>query len=148
MPKQHPVAMRKRHVVPSLRDARVAPSPAMQCPKCKRDLDEAGRTFRCESCDGAWVREEVLVAMLEQSANELVSLAWKPNTEDHVRACPECETAMQTVALGDVALDRCDKHGVWFDARELAALLGQSKQFRSEPVHHEGLLSRLAKLFH
>ena len=121
----------------------------MQCPKDKAPLDEAGRTFRCATCDGAWVREDVLVAMLEQSANELVELPWRANTEDHVRACPECDTAMQTVALGDVALDRCDQHGVWFDAKELAALLGQAKKFRSERARdsQHGLLARLAKLF-
>ena len=123
----------------------------MTCPKCKQELDEAGRTFRCTTCDGAWVREEVLVAMLEQSASTLVALPWRANEEDHVRACPECAAAMQTVALGDVALDRCAQHGVWFDAAELAALLGQAKRFRTEPApreSHASLRSRLARLFH
>jgi Zn-finger nucleic acid-binding protein len=56
---------------------------------------------------------------------------------------------MQTVALGDVELDRCDRHGVWFDAKELAALLGQAKSFRTEArASHASLLSGLAKLFH
>jgi Zn-finger nucleic acid-binding protein len=121
----------------------------VNCPKCNVELVEAGRTSRCETCDGAWVREEVLVAMLEQSANTLVELPWRDNVEDHVRKCPECAAAMKTVALGDVALDRCAAHGIWFDAKELAALLGQSKRFRSEPArpsHH--LLAGLAKLFH
>jgi Zn-finger nucleic acid-binding protein len=91
-----------------------------------------------------------MVPLLEQSASTLVELPWQPNTEDHVRACPECAKAMQTVKLGTVALDRCEPHGVWFDAKELAALLGQAKKFRagSHPeIHHRGLLERLAGIF-
>jgi Zn-finger nucleic acid-binding protein len=129
----------------------------MNCPACKAPLEEAGRTHECKKCEGAWVRGEVLVPMLEQSASTLVELPWKPNVEDHVRGCPECEQAMQTVKLGTVALDRCEAHGVWFDAKELAALLGQAKKFRAETQQgvggpnksdeHRGLLRRLAKLF-
>jgi Zn-finger nucleic acid-binding protein len=58
---------------------------------------------------------------------------------------------MQTVNLGSVALDRCEKHGVWFDANELTQLLKQVKQFKTHAdeheAHREGLLHRLAKLF-
>jgi Zn-finger nucleic acid-binding protein len=93
----------------------------------------------------------VLVPMLEQSASTLVELPWQPNTENHVRACPECATAMETVKLGTVALDRCEPHGVWFDAKELAALLGQAKKFRADTHEHgrehRSLLDRLAGLF-
>ena len=98
----------------------------MNCPICKIALIQAGRTHRCTKCDGAWVLEEALVAMLEQSASTLVELPWRANTEDHVRACPVCAGEMTTVALGTVALDRCEPHGVWFDAKELAAVLGQT----------------------
>lgn len=118
----------------------------MNCPICKLELVPAGRTYRCARCDGAFVVEEVLVAMLEQSASTLVSLPWRASTEDHVRGCPTCDGAMQTVALGTVALDRCELHGVWFDAKELAALLGQAKKFRdTRPA--DSLLHGLAKLF-
>ena len=66
-----------------------------------------------------------------------------------------CRQAMQTMNLGSVALDRCGEHGVWFDADELAALLGQAKDFKSEGKHdlddphaeQSGLLRSLAKLF-
>lgn len=121
----------------------------MTCPKCKRPLERAGRTLKCEQCDGAWVEAEVLVPLLEQSASALVELPWQPNTEDHSWACPQCSAAMQTVKLGTVALDRCEPHGVWFDAKELAALLGQAKKFRSHTHEeiHIGLLERLAGIF-
>jgi hypothetical protein len=55
---------------------------------------------------------------------------------------------METVKLGTVALDRCAPHGVWFDAQELAALLGQAKKFRAEDKHeHKGIMQMFAKLF-
>lgn len=120
----------------------------MKCPVCKTsELEQAGYTFRCNGCDGAWIRADVLVPLLEERAATMVELDWQPNTEAHgVRNCPECGTAMETVKLGTVALDRHEPHGVWFDARELAALLKQAKAFRADPPEHEGLLHRLHRL--
>lgn len=119
----------------------------MNCPVCKTsELAQAGRTYRCDQCEGAWVEAQVLVPLLEQSASTLVELAWQPNREDHVRACPSCGKTMETVKLGTVALDRCEPHGVWFDAKELAELLGEAKQFRAPEKAHEGLLHRLHRI--
>ena len=118
----------------------------MQCPVCKTALELAGRTYKCESCDGAWVRADVLVPLLEQSASSLVDLEWKPNHEDHVRACPQCSANMETVKLGSVALDRHEPHGVWFDRKELAALLKEAKTFRAQPAKHQGVLHKLREL--
>jgi len=120
----------------------------MDCPICKKPLALAGRTHKCGTCDGAWVRSDVLVPLLEERASALVELPWQPNREDHVRPCPECQASMQTVKLGSVALDRCETHGVWFDAHELAALIKQAKAFRAEDKHpHHSLSQRLAKIF-
>jgi Zn-finger nucleic acid-binding protein len=118
----------------------------MKCPSCGVEIEQAGRTYKCERCHGAWVRADVLVPMLEQSTSSLVTLPWQTNDETHLRPCPECGTNMQSVKLGTVALDRCEPHGVWFDRKELAALFKQAKQFRATP-HHEGILRTLAKLF-
>ena len=124
----------------------------LSCPACGDPLDEAGRTFRCRLCEGAWITEETLVAILEQRASTLVELPWKARADDKPRPCAECKANMQTVDLGNVQLDRCPSHGVWFDADELAALLREAKQFTTKemPAVHEprhGLLGRLAKLF-
>jgi Zn-finger nucleic acid-binding protein len=120
----------------------------MNCPICKRPLVQAGRTWKCETDDGAWVRSDVLVPMLEQAASTLVELPWQANQEDHVRNCPECSHDMQTVKLGTVALDRCVEHGVWFDRKELAELLKQAKTFKAADKHeHAGILRTLQKLF-
>jgi Zn-finger nucleic acid-binding protein len=125
----------------------------MWCPVCKSsELDPAGYTWRCARCDGAWVEADVLVPLLEERVAALVELEWKPGHEDHVRVCPVCTAAMATVELGTVALDRCPAHGVWFDARKLAALLKQAKSFRApETAYHHGdhgLLHRLGRLLH
>jgi Zn-finger nucleic acid-binding protein len=123
----------------------------MKCPVDQTTLEEAGRTMKCTTCDGAWVREDVLVAILEQRASTLVELPWVAR-EDSPRPCAECAAPMQTVNLGSVALDRCAQHGVWFDANEMTTLLRQAKRFKTHPGvavedHHEGLLQRLSKLF-
>ena len=120
----------------------------MDCPVDPTPLRQAGYTHACDRCGGAWVADDVLVPLLEERANALIELAGKPRAADSVRACPTCATAMQTVMLGDVALDRCPPHGVWFDAGELAHALKEAKQFRAEPAHkpHESLLHKLGKL--
>jgi Zn-finger nucleic acid-binding protein len=118
----------------------------MKCPKCQVELHQAGYTFSCSRCRGAWVKDEVLVPLLEERASSLVELAWATSQEHHVRSCPQCGEPMQTVALGTVALDRCPPHGVWFDAGELAAALDEAKQFRAPAKQHESLLHKLGKL--
>ena len=69
----------------------------MNCPVDKTPLEQAGRTFACSQCNGAWIKAEVLVPMLEERASTLVELEWQPSAEDHHRGCPECGEAMQTV---------------------------------------------------
>ncbi|HTL32537.1 MAG TPA: zf-TFIIB domain-containing protein [Kofleriaceae bacterium] len=119
----------------------------MQCPIDKTPLVQAGRTYKCETCDGAWVRADVLVPLLEQSASTLVALDWEKSGEVHVRACPECGEQMQTVKLGSVNLDRHEPHGVWFDKKELAELLKDAKQFRADLPPHETLMHKLRRIF-
>ena len=122
----------------------------LQCPVCDAPLEEAGSTSRCRRCEGAWVGEEALVAILEQRASTLVELPWRARTGDKTRPCASCRAEMQTVDLGKVQLDRCPDHGVWFDADELVGLLREAKHFAKETSSaepREGLLRRLAKLF-
>jgi Zn-finger nucleic acid-binding protein len=130
----------------------MAEEPVILCPTCNVPLAVAGYTVRCGRCDGAWIHEDALVGMLQERTSTLVFLPWQPRPKDTERGCPVCKTPMQTANLGTVALDRCAEHGVWFDSGELAALLAQAKQFKSDPHEHEpehrGLLGALARLFH
>jgi Zn-finger nucleic acid-binding protein len=128
----------------------------LSCPICRTALEPAGYTQRCGRCDGAWIDEDTLVAMLQERTSTLVFLPWQPRAKDTERTCAACGTAMQTASLGSVALDRCAQHGVWFDAGELAALLAEAKQFRTDPKRtaphsthghdHGGLLGALERL--
>jgi Zn-finger nucleic acid-binding protein len=128
--------------------------PVLLCPTCKLPLAVAGYTVRCGACDGAWVHEDALVGMLQERTSTLVFLPWQPRPKDTERGCPVCTKPMATANLGTVALDRCAEHGVWFDSGELAALLKEAKQFKTEgkhdehPPEHSGLLGALARLFH
>jgi len=119
------------------------------CPRCETPLARAGFTFRCATCEGAWIEEEVLVGLLQERASTLVELSWQPRAEVAPRSCPACRQPMDPVTLGTVSLDRCASHGVWFDAHELAHVLGQKDKFKAYPPHHpsgHGLWHRLAKL--
>src|SRR5262249_48900046 len=98
----------------------------LSCPSCQIALTAAGRTERCAKRDGAWIHEDVLVGMLQETASAMVFLPWMPREArdgEPARPCAVCARAMQPVSLGTVALDRCVEHGVWFDATELAAVL-------------------------
>ena len=128
---------------------------SLNCPSCHAALTAAGRTERCARCDGAWIHEDVLVGMLQETASAMVFLPWLPRDPPdpgQARACAVCAKAMQAVSLGTVALDRCAEHGVWFDASELAAVLKHAKEFKADPSkrrddHRDGLLAVLARLF-
>ena len=129
-------------------------APVLVCPTCNEPLAIAGYTERCGRCDGAWIHEDALVGMLQERTSALVFLPWQPRPKDTERGCPVCKKHMATANLGSVALDRCAEHGVWFDHGELAALLKEAKQFKSDgkpdDAHesgNSGLLGALARLF-
>jgi Zn-finger nucleic acid-binding protein len=128
---------------------------SLNCPSCQIELIAAGRTERCAKCDGAWIHEDVLVGMMQETASAMVFLPWMPRDaaeREQARPCAVCARPMQPVSLGAVALDRCVEHGVWFDATELAAVLKHAKEFKANPSkrpddQREGLLAVLARLF-
>lgn len=117
------------------------------CPVDKTPLSRAGHTERCGVCNGAWIHEDALVAILEASTAAVVTLPWVDRDANAERPCAVCGNSMAPVALGSVALDRCAQHGVWFDADEFADLLSQSKKFREGPSEHHGVFERIAKMF-
>jgi Zn-finger nucleic acid-binding protein len=131
---------------------------SLNCPSCQVALTQAGRTERCARCDGAWIHEDVLVGMLQETASAVVLLPWLPREPraapepEQPRSCAVCARPMQPVSLGTVPLDRCAEHGVWFDASELADVLRHAKEFKADPSkhpddHRAGLLGVLGRLF-
>ena len=105
----------------------MAKKPSFNCVACGKALAAAGKTWRC-GCGGAWVPEGWLVDMAEQQKGTFAELPWEPR-EGAPRPCPECAAPMASVALAGIELDRCTAHGIWFDAKELPAVLAKAKGF-------------------
>ena len=104
----------------------------MTCPACTKPLRSFQQRLVCDACDGIFMP----IADLAMGIHDLTSIEpgltfvdKRPGT----RACPMCAEKMTTCQLRvsldtgleapRVTLDRCDEHGVWFDANELAAVL-------------------------
>ena len=90
----------------------------------------------CGTCAGLWVEIETFERLVAESGRRA------PALEPHTRAgtgtpahgmervrytrCPQCEKMMNRVNFGrmsGIIIDRCAKHGVWFDAEELRQVL-------------------------
>ena len=108
---------------------------ASRCPRCAERPPLEPRTLgtlaaeQCPRCTGLFVRERVLEDMVRQR-DEAAVLARelppgeRPSVDDKVRylPCAVCEDLMLRLNYGrrsGVIVDRCKKHGVWFDADEL-----------------------------
>lgn len=97
-----------------------------KCPRCGIDLTDARSARGCRQCGGRWVDEQVLTEMVlemlpPRPLSQLV-LAVIERTDPAI-GCPSCGAKMEPVEIHEVVLDRCGKHGVWFDAHELEQAL-------------------------
>lgn len=97
-----------------------------KCPRCGVALVDARSARGCRECGGLWVDEgvltEMILEMLPPRPLSRLALAVLDRAEAPM-ACPSCSERMEAVALHGVPLDRCAKHGIWFDARELEETL-------------------------
>jgi Zn-finger nucleic acid-binding protein len=101
----------------------------LACPACTAGLRRFRDRLCCDTCNGIMLG----VADLEAAIQELTAVSPELGfTQDAPgsRSCPCCQSTMVRCRL-DVQLmderpqlrpelDRCDGHGVWFDAEELA----------------------------
>ena len=96
-----------------------------RCPRCAVELVQAGSARACTACHGLWLSHEILVAMAAnmQDPPRPVPLPCYPDPARQPLPCPSCTTPMETWKLFKVEIDRCDKHGVWFDRDELQQVL-------------------------
>lgn len=115
----------------------VAEAPVLgRCPRCADVLiaaEYAGTPLdECAACGGAFVEGWVLDRLVEARAARVslsISLPVRPiPREREVRylRCPQCMVQMNRRIYGrssGVVVDVCKRHGVWFDAGELAAVL-------------------------
>ena len=102
----------------------------MVCPVCKEsmialELHEIEIDY-CGSCEGIWLDDGELEALLEDSETkekllDTFTIVKHPGEKSH--RCPVCRKRMQKVLVGDhekVMIDQCKRgHGFWFDRGEL-----------------------------
>ncbi len=116
------------------------------CPACGRVSRLRDRRvgdvalLECERCAGFWVATNVFEHLVEQAAHDSLGADWRLHpaaaqnavanrirqTGPIYRKCPFCGGLMNRVNYGrrsGVIIDSCKKHGVWFDADELAHIL-------------------------
>lgn len=97
---------------------------AVPCPRCGVPLERAGPGMACQACQGLWVEEAVLDDLFRQASGQAQSPVFAPRRGLREIRCPTCQQLLHDVQVDGVPLDRCpDRHGVWFDARELEAVL-------------------------
>lgn len=111
---------------------------AGECPRCRDELEELqidGAVLRaCVKCDGLWVSVatfETICADQERQSAVLGFLDHRtqrgvPMTKISYVPCPDCGQLMNRnnfAKASGVIVDICKRHGVWFDADELPAII-------------------------
>ena len=113
----------------------------LPCPVCRtRELAFLADRYGCDECHGAFVEN----AALEALVGEMTGAPWQVPAVTGApgsRSCPICAEALSEERLEGATIDRCVKHGVWFDPKELEEVL----QHAGAPP--TGLVGYLRRLF-
>lgn len=96
------------------------------CPRCRGEALSEALIRHCPRCKGSWVSEQVLEERVAERGGRGGGgggLHW------HLEAraalpCAVCAEPMETLLVRGAPVDRCPPHGFWFDANELAHVLG------------------------
>ncbi|CAN5806089.1 hypothetical protein BH11MYX2_BH11MYX2_33710 [soil metagenome] len=100
------------------------------CPRCATELVSAGAARACETCSGLWLGVADLDEMAANMQIPMQTVHPTPgefSTRAEMLKCPTCTEPMRTLTLLGVEIDVCNKkHGIWFDANELALVLLRS----------------------
>lgn len=82
------------------------------------------RFLYCQTCHGNWVDLLVLRDMFERlkPGYGLPALLTRDDNEPTL-SCPTCTQPLAKRWMKRLALDQCDRHGVWFDGKELEKTL-------------------------
>ena len=111
----------------------------LPCPRCRKPMVEETiervPVDRCLRCDGVWLDEGELDRIIAagpapEPFEGGVEAAPKAEPMDWELLCPKCEMTMHRFRQGEVALDRCAGHGIWFDFEELDRVRRQLKSDR------------------
>jgi Zn-finger nucleic acid-binding protein len=95
--------------------------PEIHCPRCGDGLDTVREGLAgCLSCHGLWLSTTALELAFGKRVWPLGTNAWWKRE----LVCPICGNEMDAIMANEVLVDRCMRHGVWFDPGELGRLLG------------------------
>lgn len=126
-----------------------------------RELDwEGAPLWQCQACEGLWLSDSVLEALLDASQARLQRSSLQGSLVAQDRGldleaelvCPVCSTAMrrsQYIGQSKVVVDACAQHGIWLDDGELGQLILDLKDFedRSEAVLGQAALPTISPEF-
>jgi hypothetical protein len=105
---------------------------SMICPACREALRPFGARLCCDSCNGMFISVEDLTREII-SMGKLEPAIRFDHEHPGKRRCPRCTEPMTESRLCveltglhpkiKPTLDRCTRHGLWFDTTELATVL-------------------------
>ena len=106
------------------------------CPGCSEALAADAPIAWCQACKGVWVSEAELeerVRVVRGKHEFNLELVLEParsaSRAQARRPCPLCREPLGHVRMGQAEVDRCgQKHGIWFDAQELEAVLNAATE--------------------
>jgi Zn-finger nucleic acid-binding protein len=93
----------------------------LHCPRCGDGLDTVRDGLAaCLTCHGLWLGMSAIAVAFGKRVWPVGSNAWWKRE----LVCPLCGNEMDAIMASEVLVDRCVRHGVWFDSGELGRLLG------------------------
>jgi len=104
----------------------------MRCPACKHELvvveREGIEVDWCAQCHGIWFDAGELELLAEKVGTHLSPgmIGGVSNSSEARRRCPRGRRKMEKASPesnAELLLDRCPRHGLWFDAGELGVLM-------------------------
>jgi uncharacterized protein len=107
----------------------------MKCPHCTSHLVTLEfadiEVDYCFKCRGIWLDKGEVEHLIRIAGgnDHLLKIATSASTRERKRKCPVCRKPMDKELVGEVEtvlLDRCGKHGMWYDAGELKKIIAFS----------------------
>lgn len=108
------------------------------CPRCREELEtlkiDDTKMRGCTKCDGVWVDVKTFEIVCADRERQSAVLGFldnrtvrsQPLTKVNYVPCPDCGELMNRnnfAKASGVIVDICKRHGVWFDADELPAII-------------------------
>jgi Zn-finger nucleic acid-binding protein len=98
----------------------------VRCPRCPDASLDTTDVPTCPRCRGSWLSVAELRKRVGHAQHRWrPTLDWQLEQRDTL-ACVACGHAMVTLRLFDVAVERCDEHGVWLDRDDLDAIVAKA----------------------